>query len=232
MRIAASIVLVMVTFAVVTLLSTSHPERLDARASDYLVRNFQDDTAAKNAVAAVLLNYRMYDTIFEALILLTAIIGMTQFLPNTGEEFERERSRPRLAPQSADSLIIRTVVGMLYPFMLLLGFFLILNGHYTPGGGFQGGSVLATVFVARYIVHPHNDLNSEAVHRVQRIFLTLIILAPIILLFSGYVRTAPQWRGTYLTLMDVLIGVQVGCGLGVAVLRFAFFQGVGKTWHL
>lgn len=47
----------------------------------YMILRFEEDTAAHNAVAAILLNYRMYDTMFEALILLTAIIGMKQFLP-------------------------------------------------------------------------------------------------------------------------------------------------------
>lgn len=46
-----------------------------------VLSGFEAETGAHNAVAAVLLNYRMYDTMFEALILLTAIIGMQQFLP-------------------------------------------------------------------------------------------------------------------------------------------------------
>ena len=133
---------------------------------------------------------------------------------------------------SGESIIIRTVVGMLYPFMLLLGFYVIINGHYTPGGGFQGGSVLATLFVARYVVFPVDDTDSERLHTIQRVFLMLILVIPTALLFTGVVTRYPALRGPYLTLMDLLIGVQVGFGLGVAVLRFAFFQGVGKTWHL
>ena len=131
-----------------------------------------------------------------------------------------------------DSIIIKVIVGMLYPFIMLLGFFVIINGHYTPGGGFQGGSVLATLFVARYLIYPVADTDTEALHTIQRIFLALIIVVPGFLLFSGWLSGHPGFRTYYLTLMDILIGVQVGLGLGIAILRFAFFEGVGKTWKL
>lgn len=130
------------------------------------------------------------------------------------------------------SLILEYVIGFLYPFMLLLGFFFIMNGHHTPGGGFQGGSVLAALFIARYVVFPVNDMNSERLHTIQRVFLAMILLTPMLLLFSGFIHQYPQYRSSYLLLMNVLIGLQVGLELGVAVLRFAFFEGVGKVWRL
>ncbi len=130
------------------------------------------------------------------------------------------------------SLILEVVVGFLYPFMLLLGFFIILNGHHTPGGGFQGGSILAALFIARYVIYPVNDMNSERMHAFQRIFLALILLTPMLLLFTGFIHRYPQYRSLYLLVMNILIGLQVGMEIGVAVLRFAFFQGVGKTWRL
>lgn len=130
------------------------------------------------------------------------------------------------------SMILEVVVGFLYPFMLLLGFFIIMNGHRTPGGGFQGGSILAALFIARYIVYPLNDMNSERLHAFQRVFLALILITPMLMLFSGFLHRFPEFRTLYLMGMNVLIGFQVGLELGVVVLRFAFFEGVGKTWRL
>ncbi len=129
------------------------------------------------------------------------------------------------------SLITQMIVGLLYPFMLLLGFYLILNGHYTPGGGFQGGSTFAMLFVARYVVFPVADMSSEHLHLLQRLFLALILVVPILVLFSGFLAGASEYSGMYLTLMDLFIGVQVGFGLGVAVFRFAFFKGIGPSWR-
>ena len=76
---------VLLVFIGITVVTTQHAEQLEPTMYEYMITNFQRDTSAHNAVAAILLNYRMYDTMFEALILLTAIIGMKEFLPGVGE---------------------------------------------------------------------------------------------------------------------------------------------------
>lgn len=45
----------------------------------YVLESFQQDTGAANAVAAIYLNYRVYDTLFEALLLLIAIVAIIHF---------------------------------------------------------------------------------------------------------------------------------------------------------
>ncbi len=47
--------------------------------SAYVLANFEAETGARNAVAAIYLTYRVYDTLFEALLLLIAIIGIMHF---------------------------------------------------------------------------------------------------------------------------------------------------------
>ncbi|MFH7319050.1 Na+/H+ antiporter subunit B [Desulfurivibrio sp. D14AmB] len=44
------------------------------------------------------------------------------------------------------SLILRTATLYLMPMLLLLSAFLLLRGHYLPGGGFAGGLLAATTF--------------------------------------------------------------------------------------
>ena len=39
--------------------------------------------------------------------------------------------------------IIMTVSKGLSPFIMLFGLYVIFHGHYSPGGGFQGGTMLA-----------------------------------------------------------------------------------------
>ncbi len=85
MRIALSALFIAAVFTTVTVVNARYSETLDPFLYDYMTENFEEDTAAHNAIAAILLNYRMYDTMFEALILLTAIIGMNQFLPSPVE---------------------------------------------------------------------------------------------------------------------------------------------------
>ena len=44
-------------------------------------------------------------------------------------------------------LIIRTSVRLMVPFIQLFGLYVIVHGHYSPGGGFQGGVLLGTSFI-------------------------------------------------------------------------------------
>jgi len=80
-RVTMSAILILAAFLAVILLQAQHGETLPPTLYENITVSFEQDTSSKNAIAAILLNYRMYDTMFEALILLTAIIGMQQFLP-------------------------------------------------------------------------------------------------------------------------------------------------------
>ncbi|MFP4330401.1 MAG: hypothetical protein ACOC45_08185 [Alkalispirochaetaceae bacterium] len=51
----------------------------DVDPTAYILENFLEQTGAENAVAAIYLNYRVYDTLFEALLLLIAIVGIMHF---------------------------------------------------------------------------------------------------------------------------------------------------------
>jgi len=46
---------------------------------DYSVRFFISDTGASNAVTAIYLNYRVFDTLFEALLLLVGVVAVIYF---------------------------------------------------------------------------------------------------------------------------------------------------------
>jgi multicomponent Na+:H+ antiporter subunit B len=63
--------------AVAGLYITSGSLGLDAaQAKEYVAQNHEEDTAAQNAVTAVYLNYRYWDTLFESLILLVSVLAV------------------------------------------------------------------------------------------------------------------------------------------------------------
>ncbi len=64
----------------VVYLTVSHPETTDPTLYSLFTQVAAEETGAQNIVAAILLNYRMYDTVFEAMILLTSVMGMLHFL--------------------------------------------------------------------------------------------------------------------------------------------------------
>ncbi len=71
--------LILLTWAGLMVLVVSHPGGDDTELAEYYIENYEEDTGAGNAVAAIYLNYRVYDTLFEALLLLVAIVGIMHF---------------------------------------------------------------------------------------------------------------------------------------------------------
>ncbi|MFH1825705.1 MAG: MnhB domain-containing protein [bacterium] len=45
------------------------------------------------------------------------------------------------------SLIVKTVTRVTIAVILLFGFYLVLHGHITPGGGFAGGVIIALAYI-------------------------------------------------------------------------------------
>jgi len=45
------------------------------------------------------------------------------------------------------SVIVKTIANISFPFILIYGLYVIAHGHLTPGGGFQGGAVVASGLV-------------------------------------------------------------------------------------
>ncbi len=52
-----------------------------------------------------------------------------------------------------DDLIIQTVCRIMIPLIQLFAFYVIAHGHYSPGGGFQGGCILGASFILMLIAY-------------------------------------------------------------------------------
>ncbi len=51
-----------------------------------------------------------------------------------------------------DSPITTLISSIVAPFILLFGMYIIVHGHYSPGGGFQGGTMLAASVILLRLV--------------------------------------------------------------------------------
>jgi len=56
------------------------------------------------------------------------------------------------------SKIVQTSANILYPFVLIFGLYIVMHGHLTPGGGFQGGAVIATGVVLVIVANAYEDI--------------------------------------------------------------------------
>lgn len=100
------------------------------------------ETGAANIVTSVVLAYRGIDTLGELAILFAAasVAGMV-----LGQGTTRRK------PREDAGLVLRAGSDLLFPLLLVVGFYIVLHGHLTPGGGFQGGVVLAAAFFVSFL---------------------------------------------------------------------------------
>jgi multisubunit Na+/H+ antiporter MnhB subunit len=82
-----------------------------------------------------------------------------------------------------DSLILRTMVRLLFTMLLLFSIFIFIRGHNEPGGGFISGLVAAAAYALYSIAYTTND----ARHALRVAPRTLIGSGLLIALASGLV---------------------------------------------
>lgn len=51
------------------------------------------------------------------------------------------------------SVVVRTICNVFAWFMIVFGTYVIVHGHLSPGGGFQGGAVVATFMALLLVAH-------------------------------------------------------------------------------
>lgn len=106
------------------------------------------EIGSANIVTAVVLAYRGIDTMGELAILFAAasVAGMV-LAPASGGHGRRQ-------PRADAGLVLRAGSDLLFPLLLVVGFYIVAHGHLTPGGGFQGGVVLAAAFFVSFLARP------------------------------------------------------------------------------
>jgi multicomponent Na+:H+ antiporter subunit B len=104
-----------------------------------------------NVVAAVVFDYRGFDTLGEELMLFAAVAGVALILREAREE---EAKRVVDAMRSEP---VRAVGLTAVPLVVLLGLYVVAFGYLTPGGGFQGGVVVALGLLLVYLAADHRS---------------------------------------------------------------------------
>ncbi|MEQ8401979.1 MAG: DUF4040 domain-containing protein [Roseitalea porphyridii] len=95
-----------------------------------------------NPVTAVLLNFRGYDTLLETIVLVAALIGVWSLA-----EDRHWGDRPGLRQHARHQGVLATYGRFLPPVGLLIGVYIVWAGTDQPGGAFQGGTILAAVWL-------------------------------------------------------------------------------------
>lgn len=172
-----------------------------------------EQVGAANIVTSVVLGYRGFDTLLELTILFTAATAGGLVLGKS----------PPAAPQDPDAgFILRTGADLLFPLLLVVGLYIILHGHLTPGGGFQGGVILACAFFVPVLARPGSSLDQRLVSLIEGLAgATFIVIGLLALLDDKPFLTPLLDRGELgallsagsLPLLYLAVGLKVGAEL-------------------
>jgi multicomponent Na+:H+ antiporter subunit B len=175
------------------------------------------DTGSRNLVTAIYLDYRLFDSLFEAGILLVAVSGVLWISQHTIKE---KNATFMMDKQKTPELFI-TFGRLLYPIMLLFGLYIILNGHLSPGGGFQGGAIVATAILILYYIDISKEIDVHTIITIEKIlFLLLLVISSLSFFTRGTFMTnfIPldgdlALKQVFLYTLNILIGAKVALGL-------------------
>jgi multicomponent Na+:H+ antiporter subunit B len=179
------------------------------------------ELGAPNVVTGILLHYRALDTIGEVAVLFMVAAGVGLLLGG---------GRSGESPVTPPSELVRTGAMILAPLISIFAAYIIMNGHISAGGGFQGGAVIACAVLLTVLGRPEYVVPVGRLSAIESWAGILFILVGIagILLAGGFLdsRLLPigQFGALFsagtLPILSVLLGIKVGCELSVIVGRF------------
>ena len=128
--------------------------------SQKYVNDGPDEVGAPNLVTAVIVTYRGLDTLGEIAVL---------FIATAGIGFILSREKKTNSSKRESSAILKTGTKVLVPLILMFGIYIFMNGHLTPGGGFQGGVIIASGLLISILANPHGKLNKFLIQLTESI---------------------------------------------------------------
>lgn len=180
---------------------------------------------AQNVLTPIVLSLRGFDTFGEIIVLFLATTAVG--LLHKENKLQTKRRRIRYVMSTAVS---QSGVSILQPLLLIFGAYIFSHGHLDPGGGFQGGVILASGFILWLLVHPDEDFDYSLLGLVElAVGYLVLVMAGLGLALLGSILDLsflPAGRlGSLLStgatpLLYVLIGIKVGVEMMKIIANF------------
>ena len=186
----------------------------------------EKEAGAANIVTAVILNYRGLDTAGEVTVIFTALAACLAVLISFPASPKDDGEGAPAAPASL-SPVVSFVVRLLAPFIVLFSVYVILSGHVTPGGGFQGGAILGGLFIALTIVLGEGRTRALLPRRGApwmrgAALLAFVAVGILGAALTGYFLGYPA-ESQHLVTELMLLVIEIGIGLGGAAIFATLF---------
>ncbi len=192
--------------------SLDSPETVSA----FYLRKAPEELKVANAITAVVVNFRGFDTLGEVSVLFLAATGLASILYRREEEEEAARIH------TYSSSLMRSGAKILFPLILMLGIYVFVHGHLTPGGGFQGGAIIATGFLLMLITYKKFNTNHKIMVWLESLAgLAFVGIGLFGLIQYGSFLQNTGWTGNlnelvsggFIPLIYIFVGIKVGTEL-------------------
>jgi multicomponent Na+:H+ antiporter subunit B len=203
---------------------------------DRAVQTALSERSTANAIASVTFDQRGLDTMGEEYILFAAVLGACVLLRREPDEYadpgaeEAASDRPSPGPSPE---MVRLAGYMVLPFVVVAGIYVIAHGHLTPGGGFQGGIVLATALHLLYIAGDYPTLRRLRPQRVFEIaeasaaagyvvvgLIGLALTGAFLINLLPYGTLGQLGSAGTVPLLNVAVGLEVGSAMVLLLAEF------------
>lgn len=114
--------------------------------------------------------------------------------------------------------IVRAGADMLYPFCMMYGLYVVAHGHLTPGGGFQGGAVMATATALLIVAHRYEDVIAKVKKDGMKWLEVTGLMGFLLLALSGITRGS-SLLDNWLANSNNLFGAAVAYGPNPGLLE-------------
>lgn len=195
--------------------------------SSYYLEHGAEEAGAENIVTDVILNYRGFDTQHEVTVIFTAMAAVLAVLLLTRSDHAEDDSKPD--GELPVSVVVRFIVRVLAPFIALFSAYVVLNGHVTPGGGFQGGTIAGALIIALSLVMSREEAEALLPRKPEKFLqasapIAFFVVGMIGLLLFGDYLFLP--RGETLRWANVLMmtAIEIGIGIGGASVFIRIFR--------
>jgi len=125
--------------------SQSYIDRDVSGAEDEVIFGESTDleSGPANIVTAIVADYRSFDTLGEVTVLFISSLGVALLLGSTKQK--------RIDLDFKPNFMLRVGSRALFGIILMTGIYISIHGHLTPGGGFPGGTMIASSILLLYL---------------------------------------------------------------------------------
>lgn len=195
------------------------------------IEGAQKEAGATNMVTAVLADYRAYDTLGEVVVIFTAglacllVLGAFTLPGGTSQPEDDEMA------YSFGSDVLDATSRLLMPFIVLFATYVVVHGHTSPGGGFQGGAIFAAAVILVRLVRgarPGLQLRSSTTLAVASFGVLVFVGTGLVSLFLGgayldYGALPLPYEGAHLREIGSLT-IEVGVFIAVTATLLLIFD--------